>query len=336
MPRISVIVPVYKVEQYLPACVDSILGQTFEDFELILVDDGSPDGCGLICDDYARKDARVRVIHQQNQGLSGARNSGIDVACGAYITFIDSDDVVTADYLAVLLNATEQEQADISVCTMQEFWDDDILELGPRCGSEDAEYICLSNQTACIWIYEGSRLVPINAWGKLFHEELFASMRFPVGRLHEDQAVIPLVCYQAKRIVSIDAAMYCYRVRSESITKTTFSVKRYDDLWAIENCIRYFEERGEQEILKAARDKRMRLICVYAIYARHDHVTVPEQYRIPIFKALLYLRRHVSNDKYAYYLGKVNMNYVRWHEYVRKAESIVRKLLRRKNEPQKD
>ena len=101
MPLISVIVPVYKVETYLPTCVDSILSQTFSDFELILVDDGSPDACGAMCDGYAREDSRIRVIHQKNGGLSAARNTGLDIAKGEYVTFVDSDDVIAPDCLQV-------------------------------------------------------------------------------------------------------------------------------------------------------------------------------------------------------------------------------------------
>lgn len=327
MPRISVIVPVYNVEQYLPACVDSILGQTFEDFELLLVDDGSPDNCGAICDEYAQKDPRVRVIHQANQGLSGARNAAMDVARGEFLTFIDSDDVVSRDYLAVLLHAAEKEQADIAVCGLQEFFDDVVPGLEP--GRVEAARTVLDNRAACVAIYEGDPLVPVNACAKLFRADLWKDLRFPVGRLHEDQAVIPLVCYHATKVVSVDRAMYCYRTRSASITKAAFSLKRYDDIWAVDNCIRFFKERGEQEILRAARDKRQRLLCVYAIYARHAGVPVPAEYRVHPVRALLYLRRHVSDDKYSYYLSKVNPRFVRWHAYVRKAESMITNLLRR-------
>ena len=115
MPKISVIVPVYKVEPYLHECVDSILAQTFTDFELILVDDGSSDNCGKICDEYAAKDSRIRVIHQENRGVSAARNAALDAAKGEFIAFIDSDDVVNVYYLEVLLSGMD-EDTDIVAC----------------------------------------------------------------------------------------------------------------------------------------------------------------------------------------------------------------------------
>lgn len=113
---ISVIVPVYRVEQYLDACIESILGQTFQDFELILVDDGSPDNCGEICDRYAGQDARIRAVHQENRGLSGARNTGTGLAEGEYITYIDSDDRIGPEYLEVLYNNAVEYRAQVSVC----------------------------------------------------------------------------------------------------------------------------------------------------------------------------------------------------------------------------
>ena len=124
MPRISVIVPVYKVEQFLPACVQSILGQTFADFELILVDDGSPDGCGALCDAYAGQDGRVRVIHQKNGGLSAARNSGIAAATGEFLAFVDADDIVAPDYLEQLYCALRSSGADMALCAVEDVNED--------------------------------------------------------------------------------------------------------------------------------------------------------------------------------------------------------------------
>ena len=114
---VSIIIPVYKVEKYLPNCIESILRQTFKDFELILVDDGSPDNCGEICEEYAQKDSRIKVVHQPNGGLSAARNSGIDIAKGDYLTFIDSDDFVFPHYLEILVKLCQENDADMSVCS---------------------------------------------------------------------------------------------------------------------------------------------------------------------------------------------------------------------------
>lgn len=318
MPHISVIVPVYKVEQYLAECVDSILMQTFTDFELILVDDGSPDRSGAICDEYARRDSRVRVIHQENQGLSGARNSGIDVAQGEFITFVDSDDLVDPRYLEILLAATK-DGADIAICRHEEFADGDAHADWDGAASRQS----FAAEDALVTMYHGSSDVPVNAWCKLIKKDLFGDTRFAVGRLHEDQAFTPYILYRAQQIVSCDAVLYHYRNNPASITRNTFSVRRYDDLWAVESCIRFFRERGEAAIVEAAEMKRQRLICVYAIYAVRDGVEVPEAYRISIPKALRYLRKHVSADKFSYYLAQVNEKLVIWDAYFRKIEQLI-------------
>ena len=318
MPQISVIVPVYKVEKYLRECVDSILAQTYRDFELILVDDGSPDNCGAICDEYAAKDSRIRVIHQENQGLSGARNSGIDIARGEFITFVDSDDLVDCRYLEILMNAGSG-GADVTVCRYREFADGQL----PSPWQGGWNQMSFGRTDALVKLYDGSPWIPVNAWGKLFRRELIGDQRFPLGRLHEDQAFTPYLLYRARGIVSCDAALYHYRVNPASITRNTFSLRRYDDLWAIENCIRFFEERGETGILEAAGRKRQRLICTYAIYARRDGVEVPREYRISIPKALGYLRKHVSADKYSYCLAQVNPKLVIWDARLRKIEKIL-------------
>lgn len=323
MPKISVIVPIYKVEQYLAECVDSILAQTFRDFELILVDDGSPDNCGAMCDAYAQKDPRVRVIHQENQGLSGARNTGIKAASGEYITFIDSDDLVKKDYLEKLLHAIKVEAADISVCKPQEF-EDGKDSVCLETASAEAQYKCFSNTDACVEVYAGSQWMPINACGKLYRTDLIQDMEFPVGRLHEDQAFVPVACYRAEKIVSLDSKMYRYRQRPESIMREKFSLRRYDDIWAIDKCIAFFDSKQEIQIVEAAKEKRQRLLCVYSIYAKRDGVEVPPEYRVSTSKALSYLRKHVADDKFSYYLGQVDMKYVRWHAYWVKLKKILK------------
>lgn len=320
MPKISVIVPVYKVEDYLRECVDSILAQTFEDFELILVDDGSPDNCPSICDGYGQKDTRVKVIHQENQGLSGARNSGLDVAAGEYITFIDSDDWIDPKYLEIMLGAMGDD-IDITVGQLHEFEDDEVAREEHE---KKAHIIHHDAVSAVIKLYDGSRSIPVNAWGKLFRQEIIGNIRFPQGRIHEDQLFTPQVCYGARKIVTGIPVVYYYRIRTTSITRETFSLKRYDDLWAIDSCIEFFRENGEQEIVEAALRRRQRILCSYAVYAYRDGVEVPEKYRIGLMKALRYLRKNVSVNKYQYCLAQINPKLVILDAYVRKISSILR------------
>lgn len=320
MPQISVIVPVYKVEQYLSACVDSILTQTFRDFELILVDDGSPDSCGAMCDAYAAQDPRVRVIHQPNGGLSAARNSGIELAKGDYIAYVDSDDYVSNRYLELLLQRITESNAEIAVCKTQTFVDGK-KPIEPDLSKPNSH--TLSGWNAVMSIYQGDASVPVNACGKLYRAELISDLRFPEGRLHEDQAYVPIACYRAKQVACLDAGIYFYRDRPESITSKKFSVKRYDDIWGVDQCKAFFRQKGETEILRAAEDKRKRLLCVYAIYAKRDGVTVPEEYRVGTGKALRYLRSQVSADRYQYYLAQIHPKLVRPDAILRKITSLL-------------
>ena len=239
MPLISVIVPVYKVEAYLPACVDSILAQTFSDFELILVDDGSPDACGAICDSYAHMDSRIRVVHQKNGGLSAARNAGLDAAIGKYVTFVDSDDVIMQDYLRELYLAITKNDAEVACCKFQNFE-------GDKPDAESTESISeihikvMTGHEAVLSIYNATGEVNVNAYGKLFMVTLFCGKRFPVGKLHEDQALIPIVLCEAEAVAAADVRGYFYRQRPGSIMQKAFSQKRFDNLEGIDGCINYF------------------------------------------------------------------------------------------------
>lgn len=321
MPTISVIVPVYKVEQYLSACVDSILAQAFRDFELILVDDGSPDSCGAMCDAYAARDPRVRVIHRENGGLSAARNSGMEIARGKYMTFIDSDDYVAPRYLEALLQAAEEADAEISVCRPLVFEDGLTPELPETDPSSRRKTV--SGRDAVTALYQGKAELPVNAWGKLYRTSLLSRLRFPEGRIHEDQAFVPIACFRAERVAVLPEPLYFYRNRPESITTKKFSLKRYDDVWAVDQCLAFFEVRGETEIVAAARAKRERLLCSYAILARASGVTVPAEYAVPMGKALRCLRQQCSDDKYTYYLSMIHPNRVRPHAHLRKLKQLL-------------
>lgn len=323
MPEISVIVPVYKVEAYLPICVQSILRQTFADFELILVDDGSPDCCGEMCDDFAAKDHRVRVIHQENRGLSGARNAGMEIAQGEYITFVDSDDIVADFFLEELYRAIKETDADMSVCLSCDLNETEISNYSAYASERKAKPIILDKRTSIVDLYRGTLPSSIGSTCKLYKRASLEDLRFPEGRLHEDQHFTPKAFWGAEKIVYIDSRIYFYRVREASITHKSFSAKRYDDLWAIDSCIAFFREKGETEIVEAALQRRHRLLCTYALYARGAKVRVPEEYRIGLAEALRYLRREVSADKYQYCIAQIHPRLAVLDAWVRKIESMI-------------
>lgn len=321
-PLISVIVPVYQVEPYLHECVDSILGQSFHDFELILVDDGSPDNCGVICDEYAAADSRVRVIHQKNGGLSAARNAGIEAAKGGYLTFIDSDDMVFPLFLEHLMTIVKTNDAEIACCNMVEFPEDGKPH---EYQERERKELLLSGHDAALDQYGERSLFRVSSCSKLYLATLFSNIRFPIGMLHEDQAITPIVLYKAKRVVASDLMLYCYRLRTQSIMHSKFSAKRYDDIAAVEHCIEFFEEKKEKDIVIAARKRRDELLSIYALIARKEGVysTVPKQYRISEHKALKWLRENLSDDKYTYQLAKVHPKWLRPHAYIRKLKKML-------------
>ena len=220
---VSVIVPVYRVEELLRRCVDSILAQTHQNLEVILVDDGSPDGCGPICDEYALTDRRVLVIHQDNGGLSAARNAGLDAAHGDYIAFVDADDWIDPGMVAELLRLAEGHEAEIAICSHLTTSDDvAVAPAGPA-----VEHV-YSNVDALSELLGPDYITMVVSWGKLYQAALFAGLRFPIGRVHEDEFTTHRLLHRARRVVRTEATLYYYWQRPGSITSTMSPDRRAD------------------------------------------------------------------------------------------------------------
>lgn len=230
---ISVIVPVYKVEPYIRKCVESILSQTYQQIEVILVDDGSPDNCGAICDEYARADSRITVIHTENEGVYIARNKALDVATGDYLMFVDSDDWVEPEFCETALRlALENNVQMVAFKFNLVFADRDgsIMDKRPRAFHETG-YMEASEAVRHL-IFRDS--MGNYLWNKLYKRSLFDGVRFPEGRSLQDQAVVYLMMLKAGRLYISDAVLYNYLQRSDSITGTTnYSSKMYASLFAI-------------------------------------------------------------------------------------------------------
>lgn len=226
-PIISIIVPIYDVEDYIDRCIESILNQTFKDFELILVDDGSPDNCPAICDKWAEKDSRVKVIHKPNGGLSDARNTGIDLVKTEWIMFIDSDDEIKSNALETLYNCALSNDCDIVCSSFCKIIDDKYVENNCSNSVEIFE-----NKKAMEW-YAYSKC-GYTAWNKLYKTILFDNVRYPKGMVFEDAATTYKVVDKAKRLCYIDQDLFCYRIREGSILHSTFSKKNLDEIKAFE------------------------------------------------------------------------------------------------------
>lgn len=208
--KISVIVPVYKVEPYLRKCLDSIVGQTYRNLEIILVDDGSPDNCGAICDEYAARDERIKVIHKENGGVASARNAGLAVASGDYIGWVDSDDWIETDMFERLLKGAEFYDADIVICGRVDSYPDH----GHLIGWHQAEL--LDKEQAITLLIEDD-LVRSYLWDKLWKRELFQGIKFPQLKAFEDMAVMYQLFMRAKRVAYLPDILYHYEHRDDSL-----------------------------------------------------------------------------------------------------------------------
>lgn len=225
MNLISVIVPIYKVEQYLDRCVESLVNQTYTNLEIILVDDGSPDDCPSMCDGWAKKDFRIKVIHKQNGGLSDARNAGMAVATGEYFAFVDSDDWVDKNFICFLYKAMQDTNAEVSACDVRWVHDDDIVE--------DEQLDCwdtisVDSKAAMAELLQGKGFRAV-AWNKLYRRSILENESFCVGKLHEDEFFTYRIYDKAKILTYVNLPLYNYVQRSGSIM-STYSVRHLDVL----------------------------------------------------------------------------------------------------------
>ena len=241
MPEISIIVPVYRAEKYLNACVDSILNQTYSDFELVLIEDGSPDQSGAICDEYAQKDDRVRVIHQPNQGQAAARNHALPMTQGKWLCYVDSDDAIHPQMLEHLHRAAEKSGAGISMCQFLE------APEPPEDYEQPAEFsytLLTMDEKTLTELHDRDQYPGWVACAKLIRRELVEGYPFHTGRVYEDTEAVTRWLLPAKTLAMLPTQLYFYRTNPESTTKSQFSLKRLDYLWALESMISYFQSVG--------------------------------------------------------------------------------------------
>lgn len=236
--KISVIVPVYKVEPYLDKCVSSIVNQTYTNLEIILVDDGSPDNCPAMCEAWAEKDSRIRVIHKTNGGLSDARNAGMTVATGELMAFVDSDDWIAPDMYEYLYQRLTEDNSDIAACGVQMVWEDKKLcRMLTRAGS------CVLNQEEAMRAIIEESWLKQPVWYKLYKTDLIWDILFPIGKCHEDVFWSYQAVGSAKKVSVSDHVGYYYLQRGGSIMGAGYSLKRLDAVEAkVQRCA-YIQER---------------------------------------------------------------------------------------------
>ncbi len=262
-PIVSVIVPVYNVSEYLPYCLDSILEQSYRELEIILVDDGSTDDSGKICDEYAKKDERIKVLHQQNGGLSAARNAGLGIATGEFVTFIDSDDFIHRDFVFIQMEQIKRSGAQASICSYVDVYEN--VEHSSALDLKDEDVEVLDNR-ACVKASYDRKYKGITgtACWKIYKKSLFPdnNIEYPVGRINEDIYTTYKLLYFAEKTVYVDLSMYYYRKRKGSIMQTSFesfSERNMLVLDATKEAIEFYLERGERELAALAINYHIRL-----------------------------------------------------------------------------
>lgn len=306
-PKISVIVPVYKCEQYIHRCVNSILNQTFSDFELILVDDGSPDNCGEICEEYAKKDFRVKVIHQVNGGQAAARNNGVKEAQGEWLHFVDSDDMIHPKTLEILYKTAIDNDVKLSMCSAfqgENIPDDfsknfDVTANILNMDEENIFHLC-KNEKYYYWV----------VWGKLLHKSIFLKHPLTEGRIYEDNAIVCKWLHEAKKVAVIPSPLYFYYINTSGTTKKNFTEKQLDILWAFEEQISYFHSLDYEKMTEHLVSYYFEISANMHYRAKHEgnnkkHIKIIKEHKKHIEKTYSkYI--HLDTEKKLYIYEKTN------------------------------
>ena len=284
-PIVSVIVPVYNVENYLIDCLDSLIAQSMDNIEIILVDDGSTDDCPSICDAYAQSDKRIKVIHQENKGLSDARNAGIGIASAGYIMFVDSDDYVDRDFCLLAYKTITETNSDMVV-----FGYDKINVTGTPIGDSCIhKNICGPATTEEALCYISSEQIQEYAWNKIYRKELFAEIRYPSGELWEDMATTYLLINKCRTVFIIPDILYHYRIRPYSLSYHTpkeqieIIVNRHVD--AYEYLLTSYPKAAELMRKRSFKDK-----IYYCTFYRNEPNDLYRKYRQELSQAKLTMK----------------------------------------------
>ena len=291
---ISVIIPVYNIENYLPKCIQSILAQTYPYLEILLVDDGSVDTSGAICDQYAKKDKRIRVLHNENGGLSSARNAGIDAAAGNYILFVDGDDFISSRMIEMLLTSIQKNNADMAVCGIRKVNEDGISIPEEKWKLKEE---CLSANQYWQRMYNAAAEPYVVAWNKLYKKELFEQVRYPKGKIHEDEFVIHEIVSQCCRISMTEKELYNYVQRRDSNMGQGYNRRRLQALEAFAGRTDYFLKKGEMDLAWQTAKKMQ--WCLIEAYKKLDMTIVENKQAFQKGKRLYwqYIKKCEKNEK---------------------------------------
>lgn len=306
--KISVIIPVYKVECYLKRCVESVRNQTYRNLEIILVDDGSPDSCPQLCDEMAGQDERIKVIHKENGGLSSARNAGIRAASGKYIGFVDSDDYILPEMYEKMYRTMQEDGSDLCVCGFQ-YVDEDGTSIGECKGSKKERELLTREQA-----YERfnpdkfQHVCYVTAWSKLYIKECFTDILFPEGRIHEDEFIAHHIFEKCKTVSVVRTALYMYVQRDGSIVNSRFSIRRLDGIFAFIDRCAFFRERNQKELAEIWLNNAYRYLTQYI-----DDVNGNKTYIMQFWPAVYLVMKEMYHSGNLYAIKQLM---IVWMKYV--------------------
>lgn len=291
---VSVIVPIYMVQDYLEKCVKSIMNQTYKNLEIILVDDGSKDDCGKMCDQYKKNDPRISVIHKTNGGLSDARNAGIDVAKGSYFVFVDSDDYIHPQMIECLMKPVSEGLADMSVCEFVDVKSDENVAFDEI---KDPETVIIASKEDKRYYYLCEPYVRFTvAWNKLYPREYFDEIRYPKGKIHEDEFTTYKILEYPDRVAFIKEPLYYYVQRGSSIMGEGFNVKTLYVLDALDERVGFYASKGNYDWAEKTHS-------VYRMILTHDYrkILKSEEYDYSILKGnIAKLRKTTFSNVFKY------------------------------------
>ncbi|HFI0449840.1 TPA: glycosyltransferase family 2 protein [Streptococcus suis] len=309
---VSIIVPIYNVEKFLPRCIESICNQTYENIEILLINDGSTDGSEQICMDFMKRDSRIRYFLKENGGLSDARNYGITRAQGKYLSFIDSDDYVEADFIWSLYSALVQQNASIAITGFAKVDENGTIIKKEQPENEES---ALTGRDACKKLHSEKGQVFVVAWNKLYKKELFSNVQYAKGKIHEDEYIAYQLFYDIDRIAVVNDSLYYYVEREESITRTQMTDLRFECLIEYQLLrIDFFNSKNDSELVTLNLQAFLLFVIQFLEQNRSGFVTPEKKARLrglytKIYKELLNQNSKVHFlHRLFYLLGYLNLD----------------------------
>ncbi|MGQ7337013.1 glycosyltransferase family 2 protein [Streptococcus suis] len=309
---VSIIVPIYNVEKFLPRCIESICNQSYENLEILLINDGSTDGSEQICVDFMARDPRIRYFLKENGGLSDARNYGIERAQGKYLSFIDSDDFVESDFILQLYDALVQQNASVAIAGFSK-----VDENGTILKKEllENEELVLTGREVCKKLHSEKGQVFVVAWNKLYKKELFSNVQYAKGKIHEDEYIAYQLFYDLDRIAVVNDSLYYYVERQESITRTQMTDLRFECLIEYQLLrIDFFNSKNDSELMTLNQQAFLLFVIQFLEQNRSGFVTPEKKARLRGLYTKIYKELMNQNSKVHflhrlfYLLGYLNLD----------------------------